>query len=62
VTGSVAEWRQQANTLKGSAAELEALNAEPLAAQTPEEIRAMAARWRALAEGTAVPPNGTSNQ
>lgn len=63
VSGSVKEWRQQADTLKTSAEELETLPTQT-ASRTPEEIRAMAARWRALAEGTAVPPEGagTSNQ
>jgi hypothetical protein len=62
VVGSVAEWRGQADTLKTSADQLEAIPAGPGSMRTPEEIRAMAARWRALAEGTAVPPGGTSNQ
>jgi hypothetical protein len=62
VSGSVAEWRRQADSLKTSAEQLEALPAGTEATRTPEEIRAMAARWRALAEGTAVPPDGTSNQ
>ena len=64
VSGNVAEWRKQADTLKTSADQLEAIPAETTATRTPEEIRAMAARWRALAEGTAVPldGSGTSNQ
>jgi len=62
VAGSVAEWKRQADTLKTSADQLEAIPAASESTRTPEEIRAMAARWRALAEGTAVPPDGTSNQ
>lgn len=62
VTGSVAEWRRQADTLKTSADQLEALPSGTEATRTPDEIRAMAAQWRALAEGTAVPNSGTSNQ
>lgn len=62
VSGSIAEWRQQADTLKVSAEQLEAVPSDQAATRTPEEIRAMAARWRALAEGIAVPPDGTSNQ
>ena len=61
VVGSVAEWKRQADTLKTSADQLEAIPAGSEPTRTPEEIRAMAARWRALAEGTAVPPDGTSN-
>lgn len=62
LTGSVAEWRRQASTLKTSADQLEALPAETTSTRTPDEIRAMAARWRALAEGITVPPDETSNQ
>lgn len=64
VTGSLAEWRNQADQLKEQAEPLEAMHAEQAIARTPEEIRAMAAQWRALAEGTAVPPaeSGTSSQ
>lgn len=63
-TGSLAEWRAQAEDLKEAAEPLEAMHAQQQAARTPEEIRAMAAQWRALAEGTAVPPaaSETSNQ
>lgn len=61
VSGSIAEWRKQADVLKASAEQLEALNATPVASRTPEEIRAMAAQWRALAEGTAVPNSGPNN-
>jgi hypothetical protein len=62
VSGSAAEWRQQADTIKASAEQLETVPSDQVATRTPEEIRAMAARWRALAEGIAVPPDGTSNQ
>jgi len=62
VTGSIAEWRKQADTLKTSAEQLETPPSEQIAIRTPEDIRAMAARWRALAEGITVPPDGTSNQ
>lgn len=62
VSGTIAEWRQQADTLKVSAEQLETAQADQVAARTPEEIRAMAARWRALAEGIAVPPDGASNR
>jgi hypothetical protein len=62
VTGSIAEWRKQADTLKTSAEQLETPPSEQIAIRSPEDIRAMAARWRALAEGITVPPDGTSNQ
>ena len=63
-SGTLAEWRSQANQLKAAAEPLEELHAQQGAIRTPDEIRAMAAQWRALAEGTAVPPvsSGTSNQ
>jgi hypothetical protein len=63
-SGTLAEWRTQAEDLKEAAEPLEALHAQQAVARTPEEIRAMAAQWRALAEGTAVPPAGpeTTNQ
>jgi hypothetical protein len=57
-TGTLREWKAQAAELKTSADELEqrhaALSEEEF--RTPDEIRATAAQWRALAEGTAVPP------
>lgn len=62
VNGSVAEWRKQADTLKTSADALEAIPTDQTAIRTPEEIRAMAAQWRALAEGIPVPPSGTGGQ
>lgn len=54
--GSQREWKAQAEALKASAEELEASaeNTEPF--RTPEELRASAARWRAIAEGRAEPP------
>jgi hypothetical protein len=62
VSGSIAEWRKQAHTLKTSAEQLETVPSDQVATRTPEEIRAMAARWRALAEGIAVPPDGAGGQ
>ena len=64
VSGTADEWKQQADTLKKSADQLEALRASEVRNRTPEEIRAMAARWRAIAEGNPVPPAdaGSSSQ
>ena len=63
-SGTLAEWRTQADAIKEAAEPLEAMHAEQRVIRTPEEIRAMAAQWRALAEGTAVPhaESGTSSQ
>lgn len=55
-SGTLAEWRSQADDLKEAAEPLEELHAQQATSHTPDEIRAMAAQWRALAEGTAVPP------
>ncbi len=54
--GSQREWRQEADTLKASAAELEARKAAEGPYHTPDEIRATAAQWRALAEGGPAQP------
>ncbi len=56
--GNLRQWQREANTLKTSADELEARQAADGSYPTPAEIRATAAQWRALAEGTAVPPAG----
>ena len=56
--GNARQWQREANALKTSADELEARKAADGRYPTPEEIRATAAQWRALAEGTATPPAG----
>jgi len=57
--GTQRQWRQEAETLKASAAELEARKAAEGAYRTPDDVRATAAQWRALAEGSpAQPPAG----
>jgi hypothetical protein len=57
--GTMREWKTQAAELKTSADKLEAQRANPTEFRTPEEIRASAAQWRALAEGLAAPPAAT---
>jgi hypothetical protein len=57
-SGSLKEWKGQAEELKASAEELEKTSTLEEDYRTPDEIRATAAQWRALAEGTAVPPSG----
>lgn len=58
--GTQREWQTQAKELKVSADKLEATAAaEKPETQTAEEVRATAAQWRALAEGTATPPAAT---
>jgi hypothetical protein len=56
--GNLKQWQTQASELKASADQLEARKATEAPYPTPEEIRATAAQWRALAEGTAQPPAG----
>jgi len=57
--GTQQQWRQEADTLKASAEQLEARKAADGPYRTPEELRATAAQWRALAEGSpAQPPAG----
>ena len=55
IDGTQKEWTAQADKLKTDADALEAKNTVEQDARTPEEIRATAAQWRALAEGTAAP-------
>jgi hypothetical protein len=55
-TGTLREWTAQADTLKSDAETLEAKNTTREDFRTPEEIRATAAQWRALAEGSSSPP------
>lgn len=57
-SGTLKEWRSQAESLKTSADKLEANAASTEDRRTPEEIRATAAQWRALAEGSAAPSSG----
>jgi hypothetical protein len=53
--GTLKEWKTQADALKTDAEALEARNTPEQDVRTPDEIRATAAQWRALAEGTAAP-------
>ncbi len=55
IDGTPKEWTAQADKLKADADVLEARNAGEQDTRTPDEIRATAAQWRALAEGTAAP-------
>ena len=55
IDGTQKEWTAQADKLKIDADALEAKKTVEQDARTPEEIRATAAQWRALAEGTATP-------
>lgn len=57
--GTQKQWKTQAETLKASAEKLEAARPAPSDIKTAEEIRATAAQWRALAEGSAPPPAAT---
>lgn len=50
-TGSLKTWRTQAAELKAEADVLEESEAAKVDSRTPDEIRATAAQWRALAEG-----------
>jgi hypothetical protein len=52
-TGSLNQWRTQADELKAEADVLEASAVPTGDVRTAEEIRATAAQWRAIAEGTA---------
>lgn len=54
-TGTQKEWEAQADALKTDAEQLEARNAAKDDFRTPEELRATAAQWRAIAEGQAAP-------
>ena len=54
-SGTKKEWENQADALKADAEVLEAKNTAEQDTRTPEEIRATAAQWRALAEGKAAP-------
>lgn len=54
--GTQKQWTNEANQLKASADRLEAQRAAPSDIKTADEIRATAAQWRALAEGSAPPP------
>lgn len=57
--GNQRQWRREAEALKASADELEARREADGPYPTPDEIRATAAQWRALAEGSpAEPPAG----
>lgn len=53
-SGTLQEWQSQATQLKQSAEVLDAQAPIADARPTAEEIRAKAAQWRALAEGTSV--------
>lgn len=55
IEGSQKEWKAQADALKTDAEKLEAKNDTKDDFRTPEEIRATAAQWRAIAEGQAKP-------
>ncbi len=55
IEGTPREWKNQAAKLKSDAETLESSAAVEQATRTPDEIRATAAQWRALAEGTAAP-------
>jgi len=54
--GTEKQWTTEAAQLKASADKLEAQRAAPSEIRTAEDIRATAAQWRALAEGSAPPP------
>ncbi len=54
-TGSLKEWKTEADQLKSDADALEATTSAAKDTRTADEIRATAAQWRALAEGTAAP-------
>lgn len=54
--GTEKQWTTEATQLKASADKLEAQRAAPSEIRTAEEIRATAAQWRALAEGSAPSP------
>ena len=54
--GTEKQWTREATELKAAADKLEAQRATPSDIRTAEEIRATAAQWRALAEGSAPPP------
>lgn len=53
--GTLKEWKTQADQLKSDAEVLEAATPAETDTRTADEIRATAAQWRALAEGTAAP-------
>ena len=55
IEGTPKEWKTQADQLKTEADALEASTAVEPDTRTADEIRATAAQWRALAEGTAAP-------
>lgn len=55
IEGTPREWKAQASRLKSDAETLEATAGVEQAPRTPEDIRATAAQWRALAEGMAAP-------
>ena len=59
--GTEKQWTAEAAQLKASADKLEAQRAAPSDIRTAEEIRATAAQWRALAEGSA-PPAAAKDQ
>lgn len=54
--GTQQQWTREATELKASAEKLEAARPSPTDIRTADEIRASAAQWRALAEGSAPPP------
>lgn len=54
-SGTQKEWETQADALKTDAGELEARSADKSDYPTPDELRATAAQWRAIAEGQAAP-------
>lgn len=54
-SGTQKEWEAQADALKTDAEQLEARNADKSDYATPDELRATAAQWRAIAEGQAAP-------
>lgn len=54
--GTQRQWTREATELKASAEKLEAARPSPTDIRTADEIRASAAQWRALAEGSAPPP------
>ena len=59
VKGALAQWEAEAQSLRKEGAEVEAQLAAAPKPPTEEEIRAMAAQWRAEVDGqTAAPPQG----
>lgn len=54
--GTQRQWTQEANALKTSAEELEARTEADGPYPTPDELRATAAQWRALADGSPAEP------